>query len=156
MAAVATYVILLTVRLTVALDEELPKENKVFIPAMHPTRKIRFYPVTSWYLVLDMIRNPKLNVTINTYSDFLEYPKLNANSHFIPISDTGFGMTLSGMSALKINQEIDYIVDQLPTSVKNVTFYQYKDINNFPNKNVFSGSFTKTHLRPHQNFYRNI
>jgi len=152
------YIILLmiVVYLTEAYESNPPHNiMKVYIPAIHPrSGQIRFYPVVSRYLVLDSYRNRRINVTINSFSDFLDFPNIKANSHFIPISDTGHGMTLHGTSALRINEEINKIVMQIPEDVRKVTFYQYKDKDRFPHHNIFSGLYSKTHLPPHQNFFR--
>jgi len=122
------YIILLVtvVYLTETDESDSPHDiMKVYIPAIHPrSGQIKFYPVASQYLVLDSYRNPRINVTINSFFDFLDFPNIKTNSHFIPISDTGHGMTLYGTSALRINEEINKIVMQLPEDVRKVTFYQ--------------------------------
>lgn len=158
----STAIICITLFLTVLYLTEayetvslVPDETKVYVPAIHPRKmEIKFYPVSSRYLVLDLYRNPRINVTINSYSDFLNYPNIVPDSHFIPISDSGHGMTLYGKSAYKINDEIDKIIEQLPDNVREVTFYQYKDVNRYPDHNVFRGRYGISHLPPHQNFYR--
>lgn len=138
----------------VAYDAQ-ENQNTMYIPAVDPNAKqIKYFKVSSNMLVDDPYRNPRVKVTINSYSDFINYDKIKPHSHFIPIANTGYGMTLHGNSANEINDEIDNIISQLPDSVQEVTFYQRKDKRRFPEYNAFTGPFLKSHPPPHQIFYR--
>lgn len=147
------YVLLMVL---VVLAIPMISDGMTYIPAIDPkTKRIKFFPVSSTYLVLDPIRNPKYEVTINSYSDFLNYPNLKSNSHFIAIGDTGNGMTIAGNSAYEINDEINKIFQQLPRLVREKTHYQRKSVAHFPNFNEYTGPLTRTHSHPHQVYFRN-
>lgn len=136
--------------------------SNMHVPGYDPaTRQIKHYPVRSELLVRDPYRNPRVKVTINSFSDFLNFPRTAnlTDFHFIPIANTGHGMTLTMCrTPSEVNGEIDRIVDQLPEDVRNVTFYQRKDThqNRFPHHNVHTGPFATSHPAPHQNFFRHV
>lgn len=130
-------------------------DGDMFIPAVDPrTNQIIYFNVLSNMLLQDPYRNPHLDAVINSFSDFINFPNIGPNSHFIAISNTGYGMAIAGETADEINDEIESIVSQLPADVRKVTFYQRKDENRFPQFNVYTGPYARNHLPPHQNYYR--
>lgn len=136
----------------------------VRVPGVDPTTgRVRFYPVWSPMLVLDPYRNPLARTTINGFADFVAMRPAGDNAvdaHFVPIADTGHGMTVNGTgrTGQEINAEIERIVGMLPERVRHVTHYQRKDENRFPEKNVYTGPMLLDVARPppHQTFYRRV
>lgn len=136
----------------------------VRVPGVDPsTGRVRFYPVWSPMLVLDPYRNPLTRTTVNGYADFAAMRPAGdsaVDAHFVPIADTGHGMTVNGTgrTAQEINAEIERIVGMLPERVRQVTHYQRKDENRFPENNVYTGPMLQDVNRPppHQTFYRRV
>lgn len=131
--------------------------DNVYIPAMDPKlNKYVNFPVVSASLVVDVVRNTRdeFKSTVNSLSDFWSHPNVR-NAHFIAIGNTGRGMTVySKPTADELNEDIEKILVQLPDTVRNVTFYHRKDPDNYPRKNVYTGTFVHSHPAPHQDFYR--
>lgn len=152
----STAVIVVLIAVHTCSDES--NNVQMYIPAVNPynVKLMIFRIVSSQYLVQDPYRNPHIKATILTMSDFISFPNIHPNSHFIPIANTGYGMTLFGSSAREINREIEKIVRQLPNKSMKVTYYQRKDEKRFPYHNVYTGPYKLTHLPPHQHYYRPV
>lgn len=161
LAAVA---LLLLLDASTGRAHNLKDRTIVRVPGVDPsTGCVRFYPVWSPMLVLDPYRNPVARATVNGFADFAAMRPAGESAmdaHFVPIADTGHGMTVdgTGRTVQEINAEIDRIVGMLPDRVRRVTHYQRKDESRFPENNVYTGPMLLDVARPppHQTFFRRV